>query len=154
MKIRKGYVSNSSSSSFIVTQDLTNKGISCIKLSEEQKELINGTNIYGDIINLDLDKDYWLTQFLSDCTNLYDTLTEYEHIFYQEGQLNETPRCEDFYNEYQVGEFGDSVYLLKKHDIAKQMSLSKFVKEHKKTEFPQNFIVKYEDDGIKLIYVW
>ena len=34
MKLRNFYVSNSSSSSFIVTKDLTDKGINCIKLTD------------------------------------------------------------------------------------------------------------------------
>ena len=154
MKIRIKYVSNSSSSSFIIKEDLRNQGINCIKLTEEQKRLINGYKNWDQEINLDLDKEYWLTQFISDCYEKYDIVTEKEHIFYQEGQLNETPRNEDFYNEYQGGEFDTSVYLLKKHDESKQMSLNEFVKEYKKTDLPQEFIVKYEDDGIKLIYVW
>lgn len=153
MKIRNNYVSNSSSSSFIVTEDISYLGINCLKLSEEQKELINGFDSFGDVIVLDMNKDYYLTQFISDCTNLYDKLHEVEHIFYQEGQLSEEPRNEDYYNEYQ-SEYGMSVYLLKQHDTAKQMTLNQFVKEYKKTDLPKNFIVKYEEDGIKLIFVW
>ena len=136
MKIRNNYVSNSSSSSFIITEDLTKYGINCIKLTSEQKDLINGWQDWGETIVLDVDKDYYLTQFISDCTNLYDKISEYGKIFYQEGQLNEEPRVEDLYNEYQQT-FGTSVYLLKEHDKAEQMTLDKFVKNHKKTELPQ-----------------
>ena len=148
------YVSNSSSSSFIVTKDLTLKGINCLKLSEEQKKLIDGYKNYDEQISINPEQDYWLTQFISDCSSLYDNIHDVNHVYYQEGQLNETPRNEDFYNEYQISEFGESVFLLKQHDVAKQMSLSKFVTEYKKTELPRQFLVKYEDDGIKLIYVW
>jgi hypothetical protein len=154
MKIRSNYVSNSSSSSFIIEEDLSSEGINCLKLSQEQKELINGYNSFGDIIKLDIEKDYYLTQFISDCANIYDKVIDIPHIFYQEGQLSEEPRMEDFYNEYQIGEFSESVYILKEHDVPKQMSLNKFYREHKKTELAQDFIVKYESDGIKLIYIW
>ena len=155
MKIRSNYVSNSSSSSFIVNKDLSNKGVSCLKLSDEQKKLINGTTIYGqDVIKLNLKKDYWLTQFISDCDKKYDEVYKLKHIFYMEGQLCEQPRDYDFFNEYQVNEFGASVYLLKQHDVSKQMTLNQFVKEYKKTDLPKEFLVKYEPDGIKLVYIW
>lgn len=154
MKIRTSYVSNSSSSSFIVCKDLSDKGISCLKLNDEQKKLINGTSVYDEVIKLDLSKDFWLTQFIGGCDDKYDIIAEIDHILYQEGQLNETPRNEDFYNEYQNGSFGESVYILKRHDTAKQMNISKFAREHKKMDLPQDFLVKYEEDGIKLIYVW
>ena len=155
MKVRLNYVSNSSSSSFVVLQDLSSKGINCLKLSKEQKELLNGFVPYlgESAIIFDLDREVYLTQYISDCSDKYDSVMEVVHCFYDEGQLNETPRCEDIFNEYQQ-EFGESIYLLKKHDIAKQMSLNQFVKEYKKTEMPKEFLVKYEDDGIKLIYIW
>ena len=50
MKIRNGYVSNSSSSSYIVNKDLSQFGIACIKLTKEQMILIHD-NPTGDIIN-------------------------------------------------------------------------------------------------------
>ena len=153
MKLRNFYVSNSSSSSFIVTKDLTDKGINCIKLTDQQKQLINGFNNWNEIIVFDMSKDYYLTQFISDCTNKYDEIINTEHIFYQQGDLGEEPREEFFYNEYQK-EYGQSVFLLKQHDVAQQTTFNKFVKEYKKADLPQKVLIKYEDDGIKLIYVW
>lgn len=34
------------------------------------------------------------------------------------------------------------------------MTLNEFVKEYKKTDLPKEFLVKYEEDGIKLKYIW
>ena len=152
MKIRKGYVSNSSSSSFIVAQDLTDKGIACLKLSQAQKELINGSVIYDEKIWLDVNKDFYLTEFICDDEKKYDIIDGVEHVFYQEGQLCGEPRNPDYCNEYNLGY--NSVYLLKKHDVAKQMTFNQFVNKYRKSDLPKEVIVKFEDDGVKLTYVY
>ena len=152
MKIRNGYVSNSSSSSYIINKDLSQFGISCIKLTKEQMMLIHD-NPTDNIINFsNYDVDCYLTQFIYK-DNQYEEIKKVEHVLYQEGQMNCKPREEDLYDEYTF-EFGDSVYILKQHDIAKKMTLNEFVKEYKKTDLPKEFLVKYEEDGIKLKYIW
>lgn len=152
MKIRSGYVSNSSSSSFLVTEDLTDKGITCLKLSQIQKERINGSTIYDEKINISTDKDIYLTEFIGDChEDKYEVIEGVEHILYQEGDLGESPRCEEYCNEYRMGD--TSVYLLKEHDNARQMLFSQFAKEYKKMQMPYEVIVRYEKDGVKLLYV-
>ena len=152
MKIRNGYISNSSSSSYIVNKDLSQFGISCIKLTKEQMMLIHD-NPTNNIINFaNYDVDCYLTQFVYSDSQ-YEEIKKVEHILYQEGQMNCEPREEDLYNEY-ASEFGYSVYILKQHDIAKKMTLNEFVKEYKKTDLPKQFLIKYEKDGIKLKYIW
>ena len=153
MKYRNLFVSNSSSSSFIVSEDVSEYGICCMELSKEQIELIEGyPSLDGEIhFNLQSGKKYYLTQFLADCNSRYDKIKELEHVFYNEGELNEEPRCEEYYNEYKTG--WNSVYLLKEHDVAKQMSFNKFINEYRKSYLPREVIVKYENDGVKLIYV-
>lgn len=152
MKIRKGYVSNSSSSSFLVTQDLTDKGVTCLKLSQVQKDRINGSIIYDEKVWLDTTKDFYLTEFISDgWEDKYKVIEGVEHILYQEGDLGESPRCEEYCNEYRVG--NTSVYLLKEHDNARQMLFTQFAKEYKKMQLPYEVIVRYEKDGVKLLYV-
>lgn len=149
MKIRNGYVSNSSSSSFIVTKDLTNEGILCYKLTEAQKQLINGSkNIDGVIINLDLNKDFWLTQYIFEGYDYkIDLIKSIEHVFYGEGEMSEQPYNKELFNEYKID--GDtSVYLMKQHDEAEQMKFSKFIKQFNKTfSKDTQVIVKYEKNG-------
>lgn len=152
MKIRKGFVSNSSSSSFIVAKDLTDKGVSCLKLSQAQKELINGSVLYDEKIWLDVNKDFYLTEFIGDDEEKNEAINSVEHFMYQEGQLCGEPREESYYNEYRVGY--SSVYLLKNHDVAKQMTFNQFVNKYRKSDLPKEVIVKYEDDGVKLMYVY
>ena len=153
MKIRSNYVSNSSSSSYIVDVDLNSKGINCIKLSRDQIYLIDGYDIYGYVINLDEGKEYYLTQFINDSSKLYEKLDGINKIFYQEGSLNEEPRTEKYYNKYSCKTNYSCVYLLKEHDTAKEMTINQFAKEYKKTGLSEKFLVKYEEDGIKLIYI-
>lgn len=148
MKIRSNYVSNSSSSSFIVTKDLTNEGIACLKLTQAQKEKINGSTIYDKTIGLDLNKDFWLTQFISDCNDRkFDIIESAEHILYSEGDLGEECRDDTYYNEYQID--GDiSVYILKEHDEIKQIKFKEFVKNFKE-QFGKDadVLVEYTKDG-------
>lgn len=148
MKIRSNYVSNSSSSSFIVTKDLTNEGIACLKLTQAQKEKINGSTIYDKTIGLDLNKDFWLTQFISDCNDRkFDIIESVEHILYSEGDLGEECRNDTYYNEYQID--GDtSVYILKEHDEIKQIKFKEFVKNFKE-QFGKDadVLVEYTEDG-------
>ena len=159
MKIRLNFVSNSSSTSFLVSEDLTSKGITCLKLTRAQKELLNGSLINGksEKIGINLDKDLYLTEFVSDYDDRkWDIVTSVEHIPYESGQMCGEPYTDDeVYNEYQID--GDrSVYLRKEHDEAKQMPFSEFVKEFRHTYNEQgdmNVIVKYEPNGIKLIFV-
>ena len=146
MKIRSNYVSNSSSSSYIVDKDLSDKGIACLKLTKAQKELLNGSKIYDETIVIpDTDKDIYLTEFICECENKYEYIQKCNHIFYQEGELNGTPRDEDYYNEYTM-DYGRSVYILKEHDVAKQMSFNKFVTEYKRSDLPKEVIVEIKNN--------
>lgn len=155
MKVRLNYVSNSSSTSFLVSEDLTSKGIACIKLTRAQKELLNGSLINGkeERIGVDVNKDLYLTEFVSDCDDKkWDIVTSVEHMVYESGSLGGEPFSEEYYNEYQID--GDrSVYLRKEHDEAKQMKFSKFAKEFKKAHSDIDVIVKYDEKGIHLTLV-
>ena len=86
MKVRLNYVSNSSSTSFLVSEDLTSKGTACIKLTRAQKELLNGSliNDKEERIGINLDKDLYLTEFVSDCDDeKWDIVTRVERIPYE-----------------------------------------------------------------------
>ena len=155
MKVRLNYVSNSSSTSFLVSEDLTSKGIACIKLTRAQKELLNGSliNDKEERIGINIDKDLYLTEFVSDCDDeKWDIVTSVERIPYESGALGGEPYSEEYYNEYQID--GDrSVYIRKEHDEAKQMKFSKFAREFKKAYSDIDVIVKYDEKGIHLTLV-
>ena len=148
MKIRSNYVSNSSSSSFIITKDLTDKGICCLKLTTAQKERLNGSKIYDETISLDPNKDFWLTEFIYDGDDRKWDVIENggEHIIYSEGQMCGEPYEESDFNEYQIN--GDiSVYIRKEHDEIKQMKFTEFAKEFKKLYGSDvEVLVEYTDD--------
>lgn len=150
MKIRLCYVSNSSSCSWIVRQDLTQMGINCLKLNIEQKKKLFDS---GYIKKEDIESDLYLTQYISECSSKYSIINNIDHIEYEEGQLNETPRWEELYNEYQVNGWDNSVYLAKQHDNAKQMTLKQFIKYYKDSNLPKQFIVDHTDDGFTFKYI-
>ena len=62
MKIRTNYVSNSSSSSYIVPSNLTDKGVACIKLSKEQIDNLSKTLEQEELKMLCSFQEYWLTR--------------------------------------------------------------------------------------------
>ena len=104
MKIRICYVSNSSSASFLVSEDLTSKGIACLKLTQAQKEMLNGSLIQdGEVkVGINLTKDLYLTEFVSDCDDKkWDIIESVEHMVYENGQMCGEPYSDDdVYNEY------------------------------------------------------
>ena len=74
MKQRSGFVSNSSSSSFIVFEDLSSRGIPCLKLNDEQMKRIDGFQYFEDypVIHFEGRQGY-LTKFI---TGYYDSENE------------------------------------------------------------------------------
>ena len=131
MKIRTGFVSNSSTTSFIVTRDLTDDGYACLKLTKEQLRKMTGYAVWhwvdGDYKEIQFKpekgKDYWLTQYVGDCEELPQDMEKFE---YYGGQHGNVPYDYEYFNEYQFpGSY--SVYLLKEHDEAKQMTFGAFV---------------------------
>ena len=97
MKIRTNYVSNSSSSSFLVSQDVSNI-TPCIKLSKEIWKALekNYCNWDGEKLNLsEITQDWWLTSMVYDGENAYDKIVELQNTkHYLEG--NDTPY--DYYD--------------------------------------------------------
>ena len=70
MKQRFGFVSNSSSSSFLVPFDAFEKyGVRCIKLSDEIVKCLEQyfKKFNGDKADFSKSKDWWLTEMVSDC---------------------------------------------------------------------------------------
>ena len=151
MKIRSNYVSNSSSSSFIVTKDFTNSGITCLKLNKKQLELMKGYKLWTEdkeSFEPKENQDYYLTEYLSDCDKRWEKLKEMKDAFEYSCGGHGGPYDEDMFNEYNC-DFG-YVYLMKIHDEAKQMSFNKFVKKFKEDYGNSDVIVKYDENGINL----
>lgn len=99
MKIRNGYVSNSSSSSFIVDFDTSDKGIACIKLSDEIIKCLqeNLTDDENKLLNLSGSKTWYLTEFVNDCDNKGYGLVSEKGIHYMDGGFREPYGDEDQY---------------------------------------------------------
>lgn len=91
MKVRTSYVSNSSSSSFVVSADLTDIGIACFALATDQLASVARSL---NIPELDPDKEWYVTRFLTyddELYHRYDKLSEVENYVYMDGQMCGTP---------------------------------------------------------------
>lgn len=134
-----GYVSNSSSSSFLVKRNYEDKGITCLKLNPQQI-----LSLKEDYPQIDQTEELYLTEYLCDITKMEkkDIVSEYD----QGGHFG--PYDEEYYNQY-----GYKLYLKKQHDVCKQMTFNKFVKDYKNSGFSQEVLVKYTPDGVFLKYV-
>ncbi len=89
MKTRVSFVSNSSSSSFLVPFDAFEKyGVHCVKLSDEIVECLNKyfEDFNGNKVDFSKSKDWWLTEMVSDCMEQCGQLCgDDEAIEYLEG---------------------------------------------------------------------
>ena len=156
MKIRAGYVSNSSSSSFLCREDTSRFRIACIKLTVDQIKAMKAIYDWdGKILHeLDPNREYYITEYVADYEDKYYELKESSaYIGEYDNGGHGGPYDEDMYNEYQ-NEWGESIYIKKSDDVAEQMSFSKFCKKYKEAGHPTDVIVKYETDGVTLKWVY
>lgn len=94
MKIRTNYVSNSSSSSFVVTKDYTSSGVACYKIPEDRLQSVSA----GLNASLSTDKEWFITRFLTandEMDGKYDMVTEGEHYVYMDGEMSGNPYMTD-----------------------------------------------------------
>ena len=87
MKTRKSYVSNSSSSSFLVPRK-PEGGINAIRLPREIWEAISDNHIdwNGEKYNLHVSDEWWLTEMISDCQKEFEEVSSIPNsVAYLEG---------------------------------------------------------------------
>lgn len=119
MKIRKGYVSNSSSSSFLISKDVSDI-TDCIKLSQEIWKAIEKNYIDwdGNKLNLsELSNEWYLTSLISDCDKAYEKIWNMPNkILYIEGH-DEPYDWFDNPKSYTVFRKNYIDYYIKNHDL-------------------------------------
>lgn len=124
MKIRNGFVSNSSSSSFIV---IGKKPTECenVELNKKQIEIIvdyiKTRKWWSNEVAWDGEESVFLTQFVSDCSEThFDIPKKYNAYHYQEGNHGE-PYDEESYDILQENDDGwSNVWILKEHNLEKE----------------------------------
>lgn len=120
MKKRISFVSNSSSSSFIIIDKIP-KNVNYVQLTDE-KVL---SKIAKDLEIEKLEGNIYLTQFIADCTDLYEDFHKElgsKLYSYQEGGCGGWP-----YDEEDYVEIGDEVFLLKEHSEDFKVSREDFL---------------------------
>ena len=142
MKIRANYVSNSSSSSFLVPKE-PKGNINSIRLPREIWEAISRNHIEwnGEKFDLSSSEEWWLTEMVSDCQDEFKELSDMEgSIAYLDG--NDMPYgCYDDEGEKNFIKFrknGYSFYVL----------LSDFIGADGKNDIPDSVKLR---NGIRTI---
>ena len=142
MKHRNGYVSNSSSSSFLVPKE-PKGNINSIRLPREIWEAISRNHIEwnGEKFDLSSSEEWWLTEMVSDCQDEFKELSDMEgSIAYLDG--NDMPYgCYDDEGEKNFIKFrknGYSFYVL----------LSDFIGADGKNDIPDSVKLR---NGIRTI---
>lgn len=142
MRTRFGYVSNSSSSSFLVPREYNAGGVESIKLPEEIWKAIwrNHVEWDGKKLDLSVSDEWWLTNMVSDCIDQYGEIAESPNaIPYLEG--NECP-----YGYYDR----ESDYIVfRRNDEHFYVLVSDFVDVNGRTEIPD--VVRLRDGARKVL---
>lgn len=132
MKIRSGYVSNSSSSSFLVPCEVSGR-INSIKLPKEIWQSIEKNHLDwdGKKIDLSASDEWWLTEMVSDCLEEYSKISKIPHsVSYLEG--NDEP-----YGCYDEG--GEKDYIQFRKDGQRFYVLaSDFIGEGGSSDIPES----------------
>lgn len=144
MKIRGGFVSNSSSTSFLVPHEVDGR-ITSLKLPEEIWKAIaeNGTDMDGNKIDLSASNEWWLTEMVSDCLN------EYEEISKMDGAMHYLDGNDSPYGWYD--DDSEKYYtVFKKREQKYYVLTSDLIGADGKADIPG--IIKVRDDVIKIMF--
>ena len=131
MKRREGYVSNSSSSSFLVPCEPNLPRVSAIKLPKEIWKAIERNHVEwnGKKFDMSMSEEWWLTDMVSDCTEQYKQISDIPNVIsYLDG--NDMP-----YGAYD--EDGEKDYIIfKKNEESFFVLVSDFLDEKGKEDIP------------------
>ena len=166
MKIRAGFVGNSSSSSYLVSKDLSYLGVRCVKLTKNQisyirERLKKELNELHDLRSKeDLDfmmshDDVWITEFISDWSSIFEKINDEsivrsnEKISYVEGDLLDSPRNEKDFNIICGNDHENSIWILKEDDKdRKDMSIEEICSLLNKIGSGKSFDVTSSEDEV------
>lgn len=151
MKIRTKYVSNSSSSSYIVCRDLTSEGIACVKLDATTVDKIRTSCLYEDLQKLNTFSEYWLTRPIKEYETdaIQDLINSVDRAFYCDHQMSGYPYDEEYFFGFSVGD--DTVYMQLDHVsglVVSRKQLCKILKE--KYSKDQKFILNISNNSVTL----
>lgn len=119
MKVRTNYVSNSSSSSFLVSKDVSDI-TSCIKLPEEIWKNIEKYYVEedGTRFNLsELSNEWWLTKLISEGDKAYEKIYDMSNAFMYLSGWEEPYDWFDNPKSYVVFKKNYENYYIKNHDL-------------------------------------
>lgn len=147
MKFRAGFVSNSSSSSYVICADLTDAGIRCIPIKSTRLQAVQDwINACGfESCTLDPEKQWYVTRFITEYESdaVYQALDQYEKHEYCGGQTDGTPyddwEEDEAYSEFYVSkgaDYRDHVYIRKEHTDMVSMEDANAVAEFLRQLFP------------------
>lgn len=116
MKIRNGYVSNSSSASFLVPHKINGR-ITSVKLPEAIWKAMaeHGTDMDGNRLDLSTSNEWWLTEMVSECLEEYSEINTMEgSVRYLDGNDSpygwHDPDGEKYYTVFK--KYGNEYYVL------------------------------------------
>lgn len=152
MKVRNGFVSNSSSSSFLLSFEPKDSNVKYVKLTENQKKYLlenfsesNDEDEKKAFKLLSKCNDVWLTQFISDCRDEFgkfiDSMNEEDYAHYACGEMSEDPYDPEHFNQIDHDEMSDVHVWIRCEDDKDNFKMStaelcKFLKkEHKNDMF-------------------
>ena len=151
MKVRTNYVSNSSSSSYIVSRDLTSEGIACVLLNKDTADHIRSNADIEDLELLNSFSELWVTRPITECETaaVEYLISNTPKVHYLNHELDGTPYDEDYVFGYDVA--GDVVYLHLSHvkgEVMNRDAVIKLLKE--RYDETQLFAVTFSSNGITL----
>ena len=149
MKIRTGFVSNSSSSSYVVNADLTSFGIRCLAIDPSRlrsvQRWLNAFKLSSEPeVVLDPNTQWYVTRYITEYEpdGVYDALDKHTKFDYMTGQLDGTPYEDgeddpEIYRSPGGDDYRDAVYIRKEHTVMAVMKPAEVAEFVRKT-YPES----------------